>query len=82
MPFEYSRTNVPMQSPKVKVAAYVVPHPLENKLHLRIETVHGETPSSALKTSLNRLIGNCDEMSALLDSKLTEFRQQQQEESA
>lgn len=67
-------------SPKVHVAAYVVPHPLESKMQLRIETSNGEDPSLALKNSLNTLISTCDTFSDKFESRLKSFKKRHDDE--
>jgi DNA-directed RNA polymerase subunit L len=54
----------------VRVAAYVVPHPLESRMHIRIETVPEETPTNALRSALDRLTGSCDEFLEKFDAGL------------
>lgn len=45
-----------LKDDSVVFASYRMPHPLENKLELRIQTVDGCTPYSALYSSLHVLL--------------------------
>lgn len=58
-----------MHSPKVAMSAYNVPHPLETKMHLRIETHEGTTPSEALQTALDLTISQCDSLLKKFDKE-------------
>ena len=46
--------------PKVRFAGYRKPHPLENKIELKIQTNGEITPAAALKEALKNLVDDCD----------------------
>lgn len=50
------------------MSAYNVPHPLETKMHLRIETRQG-TPRDALKSALDLTISQCDDLLKRFDKE-------------
>lgn len=57
----------------MNVAAYFVPHPLEKRMQLRIETIDGSDPTEALRRALDRLTETCDEFLKKFDKKLENF---------
>lgn len=61
-------------SQRVRAAAYIVPHPLESRMEIRIETVPNEAPAKALKAALNKVAFTCDDFSESFESSLTTFR--------
>mmetsp|Transcript_34120 Transcript_34120/g.70488 ORF Transcript_34120/g.70488 Transcript_34120/m.70488 type:complete len:116 (+) Transcript_34120:95-442(+) len=63
------------QNPKVTFAGYSVPHPLENKLHLHIQT-KDIGASEALKDALRELMGICDHVGATFEQAEDEYYRQ------
>mmetsp|Transcript_44866 Transcript_44866/g.105244 ORF Transcript_44866/g.105244 Transcript_44866/m.105244 type:complete len:114 (-) Transcript_44866:18-359(-) len=54
-------------NPKVTFCGYSVPHPLENKLHLHIQTKE-ISASEALKSALREVMGICDHVGATFEA--------------
>ena len=50
-----------LRNPKVRFAAYRKPHPLENKIEIKIQTNGAITPSAALKEALSNLSQDLDD---------------------
>ncbi|KAJ5072738.1 DNA-directed RNA polymerase ii subunit rpb11 [Anaeramoeba ignava] len=48
-----------LEDPNVLFAGYKVPHPLEHKVVLRVQTQNSD-PTTAIKQSLDSLIKDCD----------------------
>ena len=49
-----------LRNPKVRFAGYRKPHPLENKVELKIQTNGEITPAQAFKEALKNLVEDCD----------------------
>jgi DNA-directed RNA polymerase II subunit RPB11 len=45
------------KNPEVKFAGYKIPHPLENKMILKIQTSDNTSPHEAIVKSINDIIG-------------------------
>eukprot|EP00924_Labyrinthula_sp_SR-Ha-C_P007140 augustus_masked-scaffold_8-processed-gene-10.11-mRNA-1 protein AED:0.46 eAED:0.46 QI:0/-1/0/1/-1/1/1/0/113 len=58
-----------LKDDRVDLAGYSIPHPMEPKMNIRIQTAEesGFTASDALEAGLDKLIDVCDD----LESKLT-----------
>jgi DNA-directed RNA polymerase subunit L len=59
------------------MAAYNVPHPLESKMHLRIET-HPTSETGAVEAligALDRTMSQCDALLKVFDRSVEEARQ-------
>ena len=50
-----------MFSKEVDLAGYAIPHPLENKMNLRVQTHGSKTANEALRDGLNSLIELCED---------------------
>ncbi|KAL1509099.1 hypothetical protein ABEB36_003893 [Hypothenemus hampei] len=61
--------------PGVQFCGYTVPHPAENKMHLRIQMSHGKAVD-ALKRGLEDLIKVCGITLEKFDTEFTNFNQQ------
>jgi len=63
---------VAMRDPDVSVAAFTVPHPLESKVHVRIET-HRGTAEDGLRRAAAALAKQCDEVTDIFDRAVRDF---------
>ena len=49
-----------LRNPKVRFAGYRKPHPLENKIEIKIQTNNEITPTSAFKEAMQNLADDCN----------------------
>lgn len=49
-----------LRNPNVRFAGYRKPHPLENKIEIKIQTNGEITPATALKEALKNLVTDCN----------------------
>lgn len=61
------------RNPNVIFAGYRIPHPLEHKMVIRVQTRNKETPIMAMKTALRLLNEQSTKMSTVFDKALNEF---------
>ena len=59
-----------LRDPRVKFAGYQHPHPLENDIILRVQTVPGTHPTVALTASIDRLQGTFRQLRDKFESQL------------
>ena len=52
----------------VKFAGYKIPHPLENKMIVRVQTNDSSTPQEALIKSINDIIGEFSDIEQQLEN--------------
>ena len=64
-----------LRNPKVRFAAYRKPHPLENKIEIKIQTNGAITPSAALKEALSNLSQDLDDCYREFEEELKNFMQ-------
>lgn len=63
-----------MGNPQVELAGYSVPHPLENKMHLRIQTYPGTvTAEEALVAALDNFTDMIDHVLSTFDEAVDRF---------
>merc|ERR1719329_798177 len=60
------------QNPKVTFCGYSVPHPLENKMHMHVQT-KDITAAEAMKGALRELMKMCDHVTKTFDDAETEY---------
>ena len=56
------------------MAAYFVPHPLESRMHLRIETRDGVEPTEVFIRTLDAVMAMCDEFTDKFNASLLEVK--------
>ncbi|KAI8057772.1 DNA-directed RNA polymerase [Syncephalis plumigaleata] len=61
-----------MKNPLVEFCGYSLPHPSDDKLHLRIQTFEGTTAVEALEKGLQDLMELCGHIYTEFESKMTE----------
>lgn len=64
------------RNPNVIFAGYRIPHPLEHKMVIRVQTRNKETPLGAMKTALRILHDQSMKMSTAFEKALNEFIRQ------
>ena len=64
-----------LRNPKVRFAAYRKPHPLENKIEIRIQTNGEITPTNALNEALVNLCQDLDDCYREFEEELKNFMQ-------
>ena len=62
-----------LRNPKVRFAAYRKPHPLENKIEIRIQTNGEITPTNALNEALVNLCQDLDDCYREFEEELKNF---------
>ena len=80
-----SLRHVLAQDERVELVGYSIPHPLDNKLHLRIQTLRYDadrSPSNfsavdALQFGCEGLKSRADHMRSVFDQALNDFRNEQ-----
>lgn len=68
-------TDALAPSPRTTAAAYNVPHPLESRMQLRIETVPGVRPRDVLKDCLISLGQVCDDLDQSWDLEVKAYEE-------
>lgn len=63
-----------LKNPDVIFCGYTIPHPSENKLHLRIETRKPTTASDALKTGLQQLQELSNHVLSTFESAVEDYK--------
>ncbi|RKP27799.1 LOC494863 protein-like protein, partial [Syncephalis pseudoplumigaleata] len=61
-----------MKNPLVEFCGYSLPHPSDDKLHLRIQTFEGTTAVEALQQGLQDLMEMCGHIYSEFESKMAE----------
>ncbi|KAI9189722.1 RNA polymerase subunit AC19 [Blastocladiella emersonii ATCC 22665] len=56
--------------PEVTFCGYSVPHPAEDEIHFRIETVEGTTPAEVLRKALDTIVNMSDHMMATFEQAI------------
>ena len=64
------------RNPNVVFAGYRIPHPLEHKMVIRVQTRNKETPLSAMKIALRMLYEQSQKMSHVFDKAMAEYIKQ------
>ena len=64
-----------LRNPKVRYVAYRKPHPLENKIEIRIQTNGEITPTNALNEALVNLCQDLDDCYREFEEELKNFMQ-------
>ena len=64
-----------LRNPKVRFAGYRKPHPLENKIEIRIQTNNEITPANAFNEALANLCLDLDDCYRELEEELKNFIQ-------
>ncbi len=64
------------RNPNVVFAGYRIPHPLEHKMIIRVQTRNKETPLSAMKIALRMLYEQSQKMAHVFDKAMTDFMKQ------
>ena len=64
-----------LRNPKVRFAAYRKPHPLENKIEIRIQTNGEITPTNALNEALVNLCQDLDDCYREFEEELKNYIQ-------
>jgi len=62
-----------VRNPKVEFAGYSVPHPAENKVHVRIQTRAGENGQKVFREGIETLISICDHIDQTFDNSERTF---------
>ena len=63
-----------LRNPKVRFVAYRKPHPLENKIEIKIRTNGEITPLSAFKEALKNLNDDIDDCVRQLDEQFQNYK--------
>eukprot|EP00162_Nutomonas_longa_P007174 comp17568_c0_seq1/m.29911 comp17568_c0_seq1/g.29911 ORF comp17568_c0_seq1/g.29911 comp17568_c0_seq1/m.29911 type:complete len:112 (+) comp17568_c0_seq1:26-361(+) len=66
-----------IRTPEVTFCGYSVPHPLEPKLNLRIQTSSNSDSVAVLRSAIGNLKKLTKEVEAVFDAKVTEHNQKQ-----
>lgn len=64
------------KNPNVIFAGYRIPHPLEHKMVIRVQTRNKETPIGAMKTALRVLNEQTNKMTTVFEKALNEYVRQ------
>lgn len=56
------------------MAAYFVPHPLESRMQLRIETMDGVEPTEVFIRTLDKVMNMCDEFTDKFNTSLADVK--------
>ncbi|KAL4476299.1 hypothetical protein ABPG74_010032 [Tetrahymena malaccensis] len=64
----------------VEFCGYTIPHPSENKMNLRLQTIK-KNSNEVLKEGLDSLAGLCDVLNDKFDSAMKKFEKQQKKKS-
>lgn len=67
---EYFRAFFLTFSPDVELCGYTIPHPLEKKMNLRVQTKGKHTAYEALEKGATRIINLCDETLTVFNAAL------------
>lgn len=68
-----------MKNTKVEFCGYTVPHPLENKIHLRIQT-DGQAATVALQKGLKDLHKLCEDVLATFKGEIDDYMEREMEQ--
>ena len=60
-------------SPEVELCGYTIPHPLEAKMNMRIQTSPNKTANQALRDGLLSLVKYCDESEVTFNDGVNKF---------
>ncbi len=61
------------RNPNVVFAGYRIPHPLEHKMVIRVQTRNKETPLSAMKIALRMLYEQSQKMSHVFEKAMADY---------
>lgn len=69
--------------PNVHFVGYMMPHPLINRLEMKIQTISGNIrPNEVLREAVEDLSNECDHLNENFRAQLEEFEQKRQREGA
>ncbi len=63
-----------LRNPKIRFVAYRKPHPLENKIEIKIQTNGEITPIDAFREALRNLIEDIDDCTKQLDEEFQNYK--------
>ena len=63
-----------LRNPKIRFVAYRKPHPLENKIEIKIKTTKETTPLAAFKEALKNLNEDIDDCIKQLDEQFQNYK--------
>ena len=63
-----------LRNPKIRFVAYRKPHPLENKIEIKIQTNGEVTPLDAFREALRNLIEDIDDCTKQLDEEFQNYK--------
>ncbi|CAN0237845.1 unnamed protein product [Discosporangium mesarthrocarpum] len=65
-----------LQDKQVRFAGYIQPHPLENKVHVKVQTNGDNTPVDALSTAIEDLSQEVDVLMRVFREQVMSFQRE------